>query len=145
MAPVGVRERPDRALVVLILFIEFPFDHLPKIVDRSFVSVVDNYCILVWTYCFSSSLSGGTQDSSPILQGSAKPAGFAFFFPQTHVQGFLVCSCLLVISTWKVKMYLLAPWTSGCLTVVNFGATQQFSYIFEVAAQFCEFVRNFTL
>ena len=28
--------------------------------------------------------------------------------------------------------------------LVNFCATQQFPYIFEVAAQFCEFVRNFT-
>jgi hypothetical protein len=27
--------------------------------------------------------------------------------------------------------------------LVNFCATQQFHYIFEVAAQFCEFVRNF--
>ena len=96
MAPVGVRERPDRALVVLILSIEFPFDHLPKIVDRSFVSVVDNYCILVWTYCFSSSLSGGTQDSSPILQGSAKPAGFAFFFFRPMFKDFwCVPVCLL--------------------------------------------------
>ena len=95
MAPVGVRERPDRALVVLILSIEFPFDHLPKIVDRSFVSVVDNYCILVWTYCFSSSLSGGTQDSSPILQGSAKPAGFAFFFsdPCSRIFGVFLFAC----------------------------------------------------
>ena len=28
--------------------------------------------------------------------------------------------------------------------LVNFRPTQQFSYIFEVAAHLCEFVRNFT-
>ena len=50
----------------------YTHEYLPKIVDRSFVPVVANYC---GPSGFSSSLWGGTQLHSPILQGSAsKPA-----------------------------------------------------------------------
>ena len=70
------------------------------------------------------------------------PARFAL----SHVQGcfFGVPVCLLFqheeTSRLRCNTQLLPPKD----VLANFCATQQFPDIFEVAAQFCEFVRNFT-
>jgi hypothetical protein len=72
----------------------------------------------------------------------------ALVFFHTHVQGYF---CVFPVCLFSFNTKESQDVTLSSLNVlkpddvlVNFCATQQFPYIFEVAAQFCEFVRNFT-
>ena len=74
---------------IIYIYICNTYGHVPKIVDRSFAPVVENWC---GPSGFSPPLWGGTQLNSPILQGSAsKPARFAqVFFPHPCSKLFFV-------------------------------------------------------